>query len=301
MEIYERIAQEIFHTYNLEFKDAKRAGGWTNVVWFNKDKVLRLSLNKDSDRITREVMLSRYLPKEVGYPENIAVGRTEGFEWSLSKRITGKPLSEVWNSLSFEERLSSIKQIINIVNAVHSVDVTKVDSLVKKTPWYNKLSKELSMSSIDRYFDENLITKEQSQRMKKLFEQFYTSKSLVKPVLNHGDITADNLLWNEGMIISLLDFENSVIAPPELDMYSIMNLALEPIYLVFTNKTSQYIEQVRELISSMASALNSNCFLSSYALMHQMFFFEQWLQNRDCNLNDANSYKIICSILNGIY
>lgn len=150
--------------------------------------------------------------------------------------------------------------LINIVNAVHSVDVSKVDSLVINKPWYNKLAKEESMSSIDRYFEENLITSEQSQRMKKLFEHFYTSKSLVKAVLNHGDITADNLLWNEGRIISLLDFENSVIAPPELDMYSIMNLAMEPIYLILTNKTSQYIEQVRELISSMASSLDSNCF-----------------------------------------
>lgn len=299
MEFYERIAQEIFQTYKLDFQDAKRAGGWTNLVWIHSDKVLRLSLDKESDRITREVMLSKYLPKEVGYPENIALGRTEGFEWSLSKRIIGKPLSEVWNLLSFEERLSSIQQIVKIVNAVHSVDISKIDSLARKNPWYSQLIKEESMLSIERYYKENLITSEQSQCMKKLFEQFYTYKSLVKPVLNHGDITADNLLWNEGRIVSLLDFDNSVIAPPELDMYSIINLALEPIYLIFTNKTSQYIEQTRKLVSSLASDLDSDCLLSSYALIHQQFFFERWLQNRDCYVNDVNSYKIICSILNG--
>lgn len=195
MEFYERIAQEIFQTYYLDFQDATRAGGWSNYVWINHDKVLRLSTNRDSDKITREVMVSRYLPKEVGYPENIAIGRTEGFEWSLSKRIIGQPLSEVWNLLSFEERLSCVKQMISIVKAVHSVDVSK---------------------------------------------------------------------------------------------------------LVFTHKTSQYIEQVRELVHSLASDFASDNLLSGFALMHQQFFLDRCLRTPDCNVNDVNSYKIICSILNGM-
>ncbi len=144
----EMIAEDVFQQYGLSFQTAVRAGGWTNAVWLNGDFALRVSLNRDSDRIGREAQLSKLLPKEVGYPQNIKTGVTDGFEWSLSKRVSGQPLSEVWDSLKWAQRISAVRQIVDIVNHVHEVDIEKAESFAKKTAWYNEFSKEKSSADI---------------------------------------------------------------------------------------------------------------------------------------------------------
>ena len=87
MKELEKIAAGIFQQHGLRFENAERAGGWTNAVWFNGDCVLRLSTEKDTDRIRREIEKCKMLPPSVGYPINIAAGVTNGHEWTLSKRV----------------------------------------------------------------------------------------------------------------------------------------------------------------------------------------------------------------------
>ena len=95
MEKHDKIAADIFQQYDLSFENAERAGGWTNLVWFNGDCVLRLSKQKGSGRIRRETELVKILPPSVGYPSNIATGVANEYEWSLSKRIQGKVSRDV--------------------------------------------------------------------------------------------------------------------------------------------------------------------------------------------------------------
>ena len=102
--IYENIAAKIFQQYGLRYETAERAGGWTNAVWLNGDFALRLSKEQSSDKIRREIERSKTFPLSVGYPKNIAVGVTDGHEWSLSKRIPGIVLSSVWDSFSWAEK-----------------------------------------------------------------------------------------------------------------------------------------------------------------------------------------------------
>jgi len=129
MEEYQKIALEIFRQHGLKFETAKRAGGWTNAVWYNGDFVLRLSTRKESDRIRREVKLAELLPQSVGYPTLVATGVTHGYEWSFSHRIEGKNLSDVWDNLSWQEKSQVVRQIVDIMKAIHSFDVCKVEHL----------------------------------------------------------------------------------------------------------------------------------------------------------------------------
>lgn len=62
----EKIATQIFHDHGTDIKSAKRAGGWTNAVWLNTELALRISFKKDSERIRREVRLSKFFPKAIG-------------------------------------------------------------------------------------------------------------------------------------------------------------------------------------------------------------------------------------------
>ena len=118
---HEKIAAEIFRQYGLTFKTAKRAGGgWTNTVWLNGDIVLRLSQKVGSDKLRRETQLAQLFPPSAGYPPNLGTGVLDGYEWSVSKRVQGMNLSRVWKSLNRSERIKAIRQIFDMMHAVHT-------------------------------------------------------------------------------------------------------------------------------------------------------------------------------------
>jgi scyllo-inosamine 4-kinase len=301
----ERIAKEIFKQYGLDFHTFKRSeSGWTNAVWLNNDFALRLSLTKDSDRIRREVELSKLLPVEIGYPENIMTGVNDGYEWSLSKKIPGRVLSEVWVSLKWDERFLAVKQIIDIVNHIHSIDVNKAEFLTKKTAWYNEFSKEDSISGIENYVRQKFLTVEQGRQMNKILNSFYGKHFTSKPVLNHGDITMDNILWHDGNIVSLMDFEHAVIAPPELDVRSLVNLVLlKEDDKILTRDDSieihEYLDGVLELLKPMCSRSESNDLILGYSILFWQRFFEFWLEEPDGDIKQCGAYVRLCSLING--
>lgn len=300
----EMIAEEVFQQYGLNFQTAVRAGGWTNAVWLNGDFALRVSLKRGNDRIGREVQLSKLLPKEVSYPQNIQTGMTDGFEWSLSKRVSGQPLSEVWDSLKWAQRISAVRQIVDIVRYVHTVDIGKAEFWAKKTAWYNEFSIEKSLADIERYIEQRLLTDEQGCQMRKILKRFYQAHFTAKPVLNHGDITMDNLLWHEGNVVSLMDFEHSVIAPPELDIHSLVNLAFLPTEdrMLTCNdgdETSEYLDAVSKLITPLFSRPESADLILGYSILYRQRFFEFWLDNPKGELAQVDAYVKLCSLIDG--
>lgn len=281
----ERIASQIFQQFGLSFETATRAGGWTNAVWFNKDLVLRLSLTKDSNRIRREIQLSQMLPDVVGYPVNVSNGVVEGYEWSISKRIKGINLSEAWPNLTWAERAHAVKQVWEIMQAVHSVEVGKVKELSSKKPWYSSVDAEETLSRFEYYVESGILTSEQGAILSDILKRFWNKLSKATVVLNHGDITTDNILWNEGEIVSLMDFEHSVIAPMGIDLNSIINLAFfqeEGNTLIEENNTEEFQKYKSEITKLFSPVLKqSDCIdlLFGYAILYRQRFLEFWLEN----------------------
>ena len=299
-----RIAEEIFNKYGLDFKTATRPGGWTNAVWLNGDLALRLSFNKDSDRIRREVKLSGYFPKEVGYPVNIAVGVSDGYEWSLSKRICGNNLSDVWNNLNWKERTEAIRQILTIIEQVHKVDITKVENLSNKRAWYTSFNVEETYSCLAKYKELKIFSHKQIDTLYGILERFWEKHNSATHVLNHGDITKDNLLWSNGRIVSLMDFEHSLIAPSEIDMHSLINLAFfsdEDKYIIDCNiqESLQYRNDVIEMLKPMLTNDCSADLILGYAVLFRMRFLEFWLEEQKGKLEEQDAYIKLLSLANG--
>ena len=309
MEIHEKIAADIFRQHGLDFETAQRAGGWTNAVWLNGDVALRLSKEKNSDKIRREIERSKAFPPSVGYPKSIATGITDGYEWSLSERIPGKVLSSVWNSLSWTEKATAVKQIFVIINGVHSVDVGEVEHLTLKSAWYNSFDRESSLSDIERYITQRLFTPEQGRVLLAILERFYKWHSSVTPVLCHGDITLDNLLCHEGNVVSLLDFEHSVIAPTQLDIHSMVNLALIPydettstdIVLLAEKKQEiqQYVAKVIPLFAPFLSEQRDKDLFIGYNVLFRQRFLEFWLEKPEGDIKFCDAYQKLLSFSNG--
>jgi len=304
MKEQERIAIEIFSEYGLDFKTATRAGGWTNAVWLNGDLALRLSFKKDSDRIRREVGLSEYFPRAVGYPVNIEVGVMDGYEWSLSKRIYGKNLSEVWSNLTWKERTEAIRQILSIMAQVHKVDISKIENLSNKRAWYTSFNAEETYSCLERYKEQRIFSADQIDTLYGILERFWEKHNSATAVLNHGDITTDNLLWSDGKIVSLMDFEHSVIAAPELDLQCVVNLALfwdEGDFMIDCNiqEYQQYKNDVIKLLKPMLTKSDSTDLILGYAFLYRQRFLEFWLENPEGKLEEQDSYIKLLSLANG--
>ena len=303
MNEHEKIAADIFSQYGLSFETAQRAGGWTNAVWLNGDVVLRLSKERGSDRIRREVERTKALPPSVGYPRSIATGIIDGYEWSLAERIQGQPLSNIWDKLSWVEKAIAVRQILAIMDGVHSVAVSKIEHLTLRTAWYNQFDKDSSFADIERYVERKIFTPQQGRVLRDILERFYFWKNRADCVLCHGDITMDNLLWHDGNVVSLLDFEHSVIAPCQLDVHSLVNLALVPHDVVLLVEPGPgAVQYVKEMIALFAPYLSEQCgkdLFLSYNVLFRQRFLEFWLANPEKEIGECDAYQKLLSFCDG--
>jgi len=309
MEKYERIASAVFEKHGLGFDAAERAGGWTNGVWINGGLVLRLSMEKGCDRLRREAEHAKYLPAIAGYPAVVAAGVADGYEWSLSERIKGKALSEVWDGLGWPEKAAAVKQTLGIARGVHSVDVGKAEHVTSRRAWYSAFVKDESLADVERYVSRKVLTAGQGRAMREILERFYEWRRGAEPVLNHGDITADNLLWRDGNIVALLDFEHAVIAPRQLDVQSLVNLTFLPYdeaassdAVLFAEDDPDTRRYVNELIPLFAPFCRSQCekdLLLGYAVLFRQRFLDMWLEAPGGRLNECDAYHKLVSLIDG--
>ncbi|MCL2406555.1 MAG: aminoglycoside phosphotransferase family protein [Defluviitaleaceae bacterium] len=274
---HDKIATKVFEQYGLNFADAERAGGWINTVWLNGDHALRLSADKGGDRLRREVARCRHLPPSVGYPANIATGETDGYEWSLSKRVQGKPLSNIWNELPYSQKSDAVMQILSIMNDVHSVQIDKIEAITPKTSWYNSFDKKSSFADAERYIELGIFTPAIKNAFCEILELFFAQLDTADNVLCHGDITANNLLWNDNKIVSLLDFEHAVIAPRQLDVHSVVNLCDG---LDIGNLFKPYLYTQKD----------KNLFIG-YSILFQQRFLEFWIAHPLCDISKCDPYN----------
>lgn len=282
---HEKRAAEIFRQQGLPFQTAKRAkGGWTNAVWLNGDAVLRLSQHRDRDRLRREMELAKLLPAPIGYPATIAMGIEAGYEWCLSERVQGQNLSRVWKKLRTPEKEKALRQIFAMARSVHAVDVRQAERFSSRQAWYSSFDRDTSMADMERYAAKNIFTPAQRRSLRDMLERFYDSLARAPAVLNHGDITMDNLLWRDGDVVSLLDFEGSVIAPPQLDLHSLANLDV--------NLTAG-------LCKPFLAGKDEEDLLLGYAILFRMRFLEFWIEERRGRLSKNDAYQKLAALSEG--
>lgn len=283
VEQLELIARRIFQQFGADFAAAKRAGGWTNATWLCDGMALRLSTTQGNDKIRREVALAKLLPEEICYPHNIATGVEAGLEWSLSKEIPGTNLEEAWPGLDWDQRCSAVRQIVDKVRAVHSVDAGKVKHLARTTAWYNSSDATEASASTERLVRQGHLTEAQGGELRLALGRFWRALPQAAIVLNHGDITTGNMMWHEDRLVSLMDFEYAVMAPAELDWNSIAKFAFGPICNANDDRANRLRLQqtVLELLQPELAHEGGGDLLLGYAILLDQFIFELWLAHPD--------------------
>ncbi|HML49493.1 MAG TPA: phosphotransferase, partial [Clostridia bacterium] len=157
----ENIAAGIAANHGLDLHTLTRGGGWTNAVFLSDVLVIRVSPDPGSNRIGREVALAQWLPPQAGYPEVIEYGRTEGHEWSVSRRIPGETLSDAWPSLNWTQKTEILRQIWDIAEAIHRVDIQPLRATLPQRAWYSSLEKRESLGLLETLVQKGLLSRDQ--------------------------------------------------------------------------------------------------------------------------------------------
>jgi hypothetical protein len=69
---------------------------FSNDAWDLGEAVLRVCWRGDRRRLAREARVGAALPREIGYPQVLGAGEFEAMTWTLTRRVDGVTLDEVW-------------------------------------------------------------------------------------------------------------------------------------------------------------------------------------------------------------
>lgn len=219
-------ARGIFAAHGVTDAPERLSGGWSNGVFAAGDMVLRCTDDLSRGRLARETQLARLLPVEAGYPEILDSGRTDGFDWTLCRRIAGRNLEDAWGDLSWDERAEALKQQWACAKLVHALDAGAARPFVNANLWYIS-TMESARAEADMLAERKLFAPEQCEAVKGYIRRYEKAMETAEYVPVHGDLTPANAMWNAGRIVSLMDLECAAIAPKEADLMMLLNTAYE--------------------------------------------------------------------------
>lgn len=302
-----RLAAGIFARHGVDFGTAQRAGGWTNMTWLAGGLALRLSTQAGRENIRREVRLAALLPPEVGYPLNVETGVVDGYEFSLSKQVPGQCLGDAWDGLSWPERIAALRGMWAKAQAVHRVGAAEAGSLVGRRAWFNSDDPAEAAAGLARLAGQGLITPAQARILGAALGRFWRALSDAPCVLVHGDLTRDNVMWHAGEIVSLMDFEFALIAPPHLDLNTLLKCAYTPEDEAAPCSGADRVgrQQLRAAAAELAHPLlaqpGGKELFFGYAILLDLWLLETWLAHPEGEgpLETWDPYRRLLSLADG--
>jgi len=175
-----------------------------------------------------ENLQSAQLPFDT--PQILQHGRVGTVEYSVEKLMAGKPLREIFPTLSPEKKIESIRGVIKALSALHNIrpsrtfgDWLETPSSITAETWT-----EYVVQKIDRQYAAHRQTLEADvPSIRSVRERFSHEVSQLDSLLNssivHGDIFFPNIMvHDDGSVGGIIDFsELTVVGDPMLDMVSL--------------------------------------------------------------------------------
>lgn len=210
----------------------ERASSVTNEVWMTPTHVVRVNRSHDR-RLAREAAVAAVLPPEVGYPTIVAHGGRAGEDWLVVERVPGRPLAHCWPTMSPQQRHAAIEQLAQRLRVLH--DTRAPHGLLALHGAPQLLDPEASepvaplLAALDRLSHlehvEPLLVEEAAE----LVEQSAAAlEPFASTTLVHGDLTFENVLWDDGRITAVLDVEWARPGPRDIDLDIILRCCAYP-------------------------------------------------------------------------
>ncbi|WP_194893748.1 phosphotransferase family protein [Catenulispora pinisilvae] len=209
--------------------------GFSNDTWRFGSHVLRICWNGDVQRLEREASVAADLPPEVRYPPLVAAGRSGELAWTVTRWVEGVPLAEVWPRLSDRDRAGAVDQLAQalaalhqwtprgpasqLVNAREAVDLSDPVAVVGATLNPLPLDRATALAGHARSlpFVRPQLVDDLLERLRGLavHDPYIDTAG---HVVVHGDAHLNNVLWNDGRLVALLDLEWVRLGPRDLEL-----------------------------------------------------------------------------------
>jgi aminoglycoside phosphotransferase (APT) family kinase protein len=213
-ELVRNLAAEVAADFGGDLSRMRRANGYSNATWVGDGIAVRIAHTPVD--MSREAALVRRLPRAVGHPEVLGDGRLRGHGWIVTAEVPGDNLQEVWSELTADKQTEAIAGLWDRARAVHQA-TPSLRELVPTHGGFMPASLEAAGSLARRVAWEVPLSGIEKARLRDILEEFFHASPQVPPVVNHGDLALMNALWDDG-VVSLLDFEFSVLGPVEIDL-----------------------------------------------------------------------------------
>ena len=189
--------------------------GRANEVWYYGPYVLRI--HPEGGELAQAAILLRYLPR--GIPHAAVVAAGEG--WIVQRRVEGDLLSAVWESLGEAKQRAAAQQLAAILINLHQTRVSGMPSL--SPGWFTSILPADILTLATRLRDQPGIDSALIDDAA-IFTR-HTMARITPPLrwgFIHRDLSFDHVLWHDDRITALLDFENAVYAPRELELEALL-------------------------------------------------------------------------------
>lgn len=231
------VAERLLTAHGLPATPLVPANGWSNRVWLAPAHVVRLSSGRFRDAFAHEAAVLRLLAPTVPHAAVRAYGRIGNREWLIQDRLPGRPLAHVWVGLTTAHRRSAIEQLGMILRALHAVPLpagfgnpSLADALAP-----GGQARDAYHAPPDRYHvvltavrdvpgaDQALLAEVEAFIVRRLAAFAGDTPSLV-----HSDVHFANLLWDDGRLTALLDFEGARPAVADQELDTLLRCCREP-------------------------------------------------------------------------
>lgn len=223
-------AQRVLQEIGLAAGDdpVVRAPSLANEVWVLTSQILRINPVPGSHRLRTEAELVAALPAGVGYPSVHETGVSRAGEWILAERVEGEPLSRAWGRLGDDARRDAVHQLGERLQLVHATapppaaDAARPESPHVIEP--DRLTALLARARALPHVDPGVI--DGAARMVAACTPALDNPSAW--VLVHGDLHFENILWSDGRLTAMLDFEFARRGPRDLDLATLLRFCADP-------------------------------------------------------------------------
>jgi aminoglycoside phosphotransferase (APT) family kinase protein len=210
------------------------SGGQVNSIFLiNSEYVVRVGERDNAiPRLTHEAELLQSLAGEIPVPKIFAFGRQEGRVYQVQQYVRGQKLASVWKHLPLDLQENIGAELAHYLQILHAKVLPFFGAAWEGTRRYDTWAGFLSgqfkhtLAEID---DLNIqIAPGFLELARNYFEEYEDCLQDGVPNLLHGDLTLVNVLVDNGKISAMIDFEYSLQAPLDYELWTMEAFCLYP-------------------------------------------------------------------------
>jgi len=209
-------------------------GGQVNAVFrVDGEYVLRIGSRADAfQRLKHETALLQSLANEIPVPKVYAFGQQDGYVYQLQQYLPGQNLFVQWRTLTAKEQAAIVDELATYLKVLHNRPCSSFGHGHEDSPSSGSWAAFLAARFQQTLDELAALNIQMVPGFVALAERYFEEKgSLLQegaPVQTHGDLTMTNILVDKGKISAIVDFEYSMQAPKDYELWVMEAFCLYP-------------------------------------------------------------------------